>query len=75
MPNLDSIARSEFIKWTHDVLSTTQVSINVVILAMLFIYRLKIATPTVKGKAGSEYRLMTVALMLGNKCKSCRSSL
>lgn len=68
IPDIDSVAKAEFIKWTRDVLSTTQVSINVVILAMLFIYRLKIANPAVKGKAGSEYRLLTVALMLGNKC-------
>lgn len=30
-------------------------------------YRLKTLNPTVKGRAGSEYRLLTVALMLGNK--------
>lgn len=65
--DIDSIARPEFIRWTKEVLSTTQVSTNVVILAMLFIYRLKLANPTVKGRAGSEYRLLTVALMLGNK--------
>lgn len=40
---------------------------NVVILALLFIYRLKKLNPIVKGKPGSEYRLLTVALMLGNK--------
>lgn len=66
---MDNLARPEFVKWTRDVLSTTQVSSNVVILAMLFIYRLKIANPSVKGKSGSEYRLLTVALMLGNKCE------
>lgn len=38
-----------------------------VILALLFIYRLKTINPGVKGKPGSEYRLLTVALMLGNK--------
>ncbi|CCG81117.2 Putative uncharacterized protein [Taphrina deformans PYCC 5710] len=61
------MAKPEFTKWTRDVLSTTQVSTNVVILAMLYIYRLKVGNPSVKGKAGSEYRLLTVALMLGNK--------
>lgn len=50
------------------MLSTTQVSQNVILLALLFIYRLKKLVPTVNGKAGSEYRLLTVALMLGNKC-------
>ena len=33
----------------------------------MFVYRLKKMNPTVKGKSGSEYRLLTVALMLGNK--------
>ena len=58
-----------FQKWVTTIMSTTQVSVNVVILAMLFIYRLKKLNATVKGKPGSEYRLLTVALMLGNKCK------
>jgi hypothetical protein len=52
----------------HTVLSTTQVNENVVLLALMFIYRLKFANPTVKGQPGSEYRLLTIALMLGNKC-------
>lgn len=50
------------------MLSTTQVSQNVILLALLFIYRLKRLNPSVKGKVGSEFRLLTVALMLGNKC-------
>jgi hypothetical protein len=50
------------------ILSTTQVTDKVIILALLFIYRLKKINPGVKGKVGSEYRLLTVALMLGNKC-------
>lgn len=33
----------------------------------MFIYRLKKLNPGVKGKLGSEFRLFTVALMLGNK--------
>ncbi|KAK3301819.1 cyclin-domain-containing protein [Chaetomium strumarium] len=60
-------ASHHFRKWVSSVLSTTQVTQNVVILALLYIYRLKKANPTVRGRAGSEYRLLTVALMLGNK--------
>lgn len=56
-----------FREWISTLLATTQVKPNVVLLALLFIYRLKCANPTVKGKPGSEYRLLTVALMLGNK--------
>lgn len=58
-----------FQKWLSGILSTTQVSQNVILLALLFVYRLKMFNPAVRGKKGSEYRLMTIALMLGNKCK------
>ena len=69
---LPSLARphEQFQKWVYSVLSTTQVTQNVILLALLFIYRLKMSTPQIKGRAGSEYRLLTVALMLGNKCMS-----
>ncbi|KAF7955829.1 hypothetical protein EAE96_004751 [Botrytis aclada] len=56
-----------FTKWVVTILMTTQVSQNVILLALLFIYRLKSINPAVKGRSGSEYRLLTVALMLGNK--------
>ncbi|KFA64525.1 hypothetical protein S40285_06439 [Stachybotrys chlorohalonatus IBT 40285] len=69
LPRLSSLARpdEQFQKWVYTVLSTTQVTQNVVLLALLFIFRLKMSTPQIKGRAGSEYRLLTVALMLGNK--------
>ncbi|KAL4934696.1 putative mucin [Aspergillus undulatus] len=63
----EAIPSIGFQKWLSSILSTTQVSQNVILLALLFIYRLKMSNPTVRGKKGSEYRLMTVALMLGNK--------
>lgn len=71
IPRLPSLAKpyDQFRKWVYSVLSTTQVTQNVILLALLFIYRLKMSTPQIKGRAGSEYRLLTVALMLGNKCK------
>lgn len=56
-----------FQKWVTTVLTTTQVSQNVILLALLFIYRLKKFNAGVKGKSGSEFRLLTIALMLGNK--------
>lgn len=59
-----------FRAWVKEVLQTTQVAQNVVLLALMYIYRLKITNPAVRGQAGSEYRLLTVALMLGNKCTS-----
>lgn len=57
-----------FRKWVTTILSTTQVSQNVILLALMFIYRLKKFNPGVRGKKGSEFRLMTIALMMGNKC-------
>ncbi|KAF3093897.1 hypothetical protein TWF102_007721 [Orbilia oligospora] len=63
----DAVPSMSFKKWVATILSTTQVSQNVILLALLFIYRLKKLNPSVKGKVGSEYRLLTVALMLGNK--------
>ncbi|KAI1373031.1 hypothetical protein F4677DRAFT_235224 [Hypoxylon crocopeplum] len=54
-------------QWVNKVLSTTQVTQNVILLALLFVYRLKKVNPEVNGRPGSEYRLLTVALMLGNK--------
>lgn len=64
-----------FKKWVQTVLSTTQVTQNVILLAVMFIYRLKMTNPSVRGRPGSEYRLLTVALMLGNKCKWGSASL
>ncbi|KAI4826321.1 hypothetical protein E4T45_10347, partial [Aureobasidium sp. EXF-8846] len=63
----EAIPTTGFRKWVTTILSTTQVTQNVIILALLFVYRLKTLNPSVKGKPGSEYRLLTVALMLGNK--------
>ncbi|KAK4131509.1 hypothetical protein BT67DRAFT_387581 [Trichocladium antarcticum] len=62
-----AVASHHFKKWILTVLTTTQVTQNVAVLALLYIYRLKMANPTVKGRPGSEYRLLTVALMLANK--------
>lgn len=56
-----------FRKWVTTIISTTQVGKNVILLALMFIYRLKRFNPTVSGKRGSEFRLLTIALMLGNK--------
>ncbi|KAH8599858.1 cyclin-domain-containing protein [Bisporella sp. PMI_857] len=63
----EAIPSSGFRKWVVTILSTTQVTQNVILLALMFIYRLKTINPTVKGRTGSQYRLLTVALMLGNK--------
>ncbi|TVY38820.1 Meiotically up-regulated protein [Lachnellula subtilissima] len=60
----EALPSSGFRKWVVTILSTTQVTQNVILLALLFIYRLKKINPAVKGRSGSEYRLLTVALML-----------
>ncbi|KAL2005485.1 hypothetical protein VTN00DRAFT_2696 [Thermoascus crustaceus] len=63
----EAIPTIGFQKWVTTILSTTQVSQNVILLALMFIYRLKKFNPGVRGKKGSEFRLMTIALMMGNK--------
>ncbi|KAF7510356.1 hypothetical protein GJ744_006852 [Endocarpon pusillum] len=63
----DAMPTMGFLKWVTTILTTTQVTQNVILLALLFIYRLKNFNPGVSGKKGSEYRLLTIALMLGNK--------
>ncbi|KAL8875777.1 MAG: hypothetical protein Q9198_005913 [Flavoplaca austrocitrina] len=65
--NADAIPSIGFRKWVTTVLSTTQVGKNVILLALMFIYRLKKFNRSVSGKRGSEFRLLTIALMLGNK--------
>lgn len=57
----------DFQNWVVTVLWTTQVSHNVILLGLMFIYRLKQSNSAIKGKSGSEFRLLTIALMLGNK--------
>ncbi|KAJ4370213.1 hypothetical protein N0V86_008950 [Didymella sp. IMI 355093] len=63
----DALPTTGFRKWVATILTTTQVAQNVILLALLFVWKLKQTNPSVKGKPGSEYRLLTVALMLGNK--------
>lgn len=63
----DAVPSVGFRKWVTTILSTTQVGKNVILLGLLFIYRLKQFNPGVSGKRGSEFRLLTIALMLGNK--------
>jgi hypothetical protein len=65
----DAFPTMGFFKWVTTILATTQVTQNVILLALLFIHRLKKFNPAVSGKKGSEYRLLTIALMLGNKCE------
>ncbi|KAJ9602948.1 hypothetical protein H2200_012728 [Cladophialophora chaetospira] len=63
----DALPSVGFRKWVTTIISTTQVGKNVILLALMFIYRLKRFNPSVSGKRGSEFRLLTIALMLGNK--------
>jgi len=70
----EAFPQTGFLKWVTTILSTTQVTQNVILMALSFIHRLKKLNPTVRGKLGSEYRLLTVALMLGNKCKTLFNS-
>lgn len=65
--SVGAFPKVEFLSWNRNVLSNINVSKNVIFLALLFIYRLKERNPFIQGKPGSEYRLLTIALVLGNK--------
>ncbi|OZJ06951.1 hypothetical protein BZG36_00132 [Bifiguratus adelaidae] len=56
-----------FKKFCLQVLNATQLSESVVLLSLKYIAKLLIASPSIQGAEGSEYRLFVVALMLANK--------
>lgn len=62
-----AVPSTVFRKWLATLLATTQVTPNVIILAILFIYKLKGFNQHIRGGPNSEFKLMTIALMLGNK--------
>ncbi|KAK4057096.1 hypothetical protein OIO90_001996 [Microbotryomycetes sp. JL221] len=55
-----------FLKFMHDVLTTTQVSHSIALLALLYCSKLKSANQ-ISGAPGSEFRSSVVALMMANK--------
>ncbi|GAA6020121.1 hypothetical protein JCM10207_006262 [Rhodosporidiobolus poonsookiae] len=55
-----------FVRFCHEVLTTTQVSHSVVLLSLLLLDRLK-GKNAINGAAGSEFRLAVTSLMLANK--------
>ncbi|SJX65632.1 uncharacterized protein SRS1_16259 [Sporisorium reilianum f. sp. reilianum] len=59
--------RRRFTDFVRNMLNTTQVSKSVIILALLYIHRLKSNNPGLRGQDGSEFRLFVTALMLANK--------
>lgn len=64
MANMTSAA---FKKFCRQILSATQLSESVVLLSLKYIAMLLQNNPNIQGADGSEYRLFTVALMLGKK--------
>ncbi|MBW0499464.1 hypothetical protein O181_039179 [Austropuccinia psidii MF-1] len=60
------VPNPEFVIFIHNLLSTTQVSHSVVLLALFYIHRLKSLNP-IKPSSKSEYRIGVVSLMLANK--------
>ena len=63
----DSTPAPDFIDFCTRVIRTTAVSKEVALLSLLFIHRLRKKNPSVDGKSGSQWRIFTIALMLGNK--------
>ena len=72
LPHLsdDSVPASDFVDFCIRVIRTTAVSKEVALLGLLYIHRLRLKNPSVEGKSGSQWRIFTIALMLGNKSNS-----
>ncbi|GAA5870023.1 hypothetical protein JCM1840_003559 [Sporobolomyces johnsonii] len=66
LAKLQFVPTERFVRFCHEVLTTTQVSHSVVLLALLFISRLK-QRNAINGAPGSEFRLAVTGLMLANK--------
>ena len=56
-----------FCIYVRSVLRATQVSHSVVVVALFYIYRLRVRHPNLRGHIGSEYRLFLISLVLANK--------
>lgn len=59
--------KGRFLRFTRELLGTTQLSTSVITLALIYVYRLKVRHPHLRGREGSEYRVAISALMLANK--------
>ncbi|CEP19318.1 hypothetical protein [Parasitella parasitica] len=63
-----STARSNaFRLFCQNMIKSTQVSSPCVLVALLYIYKLRTAYPSIRASLGSEVRLFTTALILANK--------
>lgn len=56
-----------FARFVAVILQTTLVSHSVTIVALLYIYRLKLKHRNILGQPGSEFRLFVSSLVLSNK--------
>lgn len=65
MPRLQPKGR--FLRFTRELLGTTQLSTSVITLALIYVHKLKTKHPHLRGREGSEYRVAISALMLANK--------
>ncbi|KAI0083171.1 hypothetical protein BDY19DRAFT_998786 [Irpex rosettiformis] len=65
--SLQLAVSSAIVRFMQKVLETTQVSQSVIVLALHYIYRLKIHNRYTNGQSGSEYRVAIAALMMANK--------
>lgn len=59
--------KGRFLRFTRELLGTTQLSTSVITLALIYVHKLKMKHPHLRGREGSEYRVAISALMLANK--------
>lgn len=58
---------TSFRLFCQNIIKSTQISSPCILVALLYIYKLRFAYPSIRGSMGSEIRLFTTALILANK--------
>lgn len=58
---------TSFRLFCQNMIKSTQISSPCILVALLYIYKLRFAYPSIRGSMGSEIRLFTTALILANK--------
>ncbi|KAK3825719.1 MAG: cyclin-domain-containing protein [Benniella sp.] len=66
-PNINGASSNAYNVFCLKVLTATQLSSSVILLALKYIQKLLKNNPSIHGQQGSEFRLFTVSLMLANK--------
>ncbi|KAG2229115.1 hypothetical protein BDF21DRAFT_416549 [Thamnidium elegans] len=64
---LNAKRHQTFKLFVQKVLKSTQISTSCILLSLYYIYKLRLAYPSIRASIGSEVRLFTTSLVLANK--------